>query len=545
MNQHETVEDQLASLGKALQNRESLTDRAVAELRRSSDRAPHPPVANGASSFAPRANRIVVAVVCMVTIAAGISLTMLPTSVVAWADVATVIQSQQWIRGTATYGDGEQGTIWLSPTRQVWAYQLGEACYYFDSVERVKWEYSGPGSTMQVLPLGEGNPGHVLPIGAMAVEDASVEPWLFSTEKIVHQERREVEEAGRTWIEFDMVLWRGANNLATLRVDPETRLPVHLVFASADDTAETVTWEFDYPQSGPADVYALGVPEDTRVVDLRLPAEAQEVLDAMAAGRDRMGEFRMLVAPSPGFFGYAVWRKENQWRVDICYTQGRQWPTAEMPVTAEQDAWFADQLSRVCQVPLYRCDGRTVWSNANVLPEATPTWEVSTLVAPQNLMLGEGLGSLPQARHIKLASLLYPDLTPRSGWQFEFVANLDDDCELVLVKRSATLATSEPTTGHEWYYIDPQKGHCVVRVELFNTSRDAVADPESSQVRQSILMDEFEQSASGVWHCGTINDTTPILNQRGQSADESFTTNVRYFADFEVKLDDSLFQALP
>ena len=43
------------------------------------------------------------------------------------------------------------------------------------------------------------------------------------------QKRRETVEAGRKWIEFDLVLWRGDMN-HTLRIDPETVLALSTCF---------------------------------------------------------------------------------------------------------------------------------------------------------------------------------------------------------------------------------------------------------------------------------------------------------------------------
>jgi len=48
---------------------------------------------------------------------------------------------------------------------------------------------------------------------------------------------------------------------------------------------------FDYPESGPLDVYALGVPRDVRVVD-RIPSgEAQKLIEGMQASLDRFDPY--------------------------------------------------------------------------------------------------------------------------------------------------------------------------------------------------------------------------------------------------------------
>ena len=111
-----------------------------------------------------------------------------------------------------------------------------------------------------------------------------------------------------------MTLWRGDRNQATLRVDPETKLPVSLALASPTNPKGPLTWLFDYPEHGPVDIYALGVPRETKIDD-RMPSnDALEVLRAMVSSREEIGDFRLLVGEysSYGDRGAVVWRKGDR-----------------------------------------------------------------------------------------------------------------------------------------------------------------------------------------------------------------------------------------
>ena len=73
-------------------------------------------------------------------------------------------------------------------------------------------------------------------------------------------------------------------------------------------------------------------------------------------------------------------------------------------------------------------------------------------IRSQDLLSGEGnLGHINLAPYAKIASLIYPDLTPRFGWGFEFDPHPADAPGCVLIKRSAHLAKAEPTLEHDWY----------------------------------------------------------------------------------------------
>lgn len=57
-------------------------------------------------------------------------------------------------------------------------------------------------------------------------------------------------------------------------IEPETKRIVRMEteMKNRDGSPRKSVYEFDYPEAGPADVYALGVPTDARVVDRRRPA---------------------------------------------------------------------------------------------------------------------------------------------------------------------------------------------------------------------------------------------------------------------------------
>ncbi len=102
----------------------------------------------------------------------------------------------------------------------------------------------------------------------------------------------------------------------------------------------------------------------------------------------------------------------------------------------------------------------------------------------------------------------------------------------------------QPTVGHEWYYIDPAKGHAVVRAELFNLPANAPADPKAPPSRQTMRMEDFQQSPQGFWYPKTIRVSTPLLpggNLEAGSEVRYNTSSVHYHFDFDVALPDSLF----
>jgi hypothetical protein len=484
--------------------------------------------------------------------ACAIGFLLLPSASVGWEDVTKAVISQRWIRARAGDKD-KQRTIWLSPEHRLWAFRTADWFIFIDGRQRARYEYNMRDNRIAKTAMGEEDARLVSPVDYM-----SQGLWLFGTERVVSQQRREVIESGKKWVEFELIFWRGETNHGTLRIDPETRLPVYLLLRSPATPAKSQKWAFDYPANGPTNIYALGVLAGT-IIDDRMPSEeCLQVLRAIAASRARIGDFRLLVAETGTREDHIVWRKGDRWRVDLCapkkWTDRANW----MRQPPDGQGWgdpLAEQLKLCWLGPLYICDGRTVCENANPIalfqkpPSGTPgnqpiQWQRARFAAPWDMLSGEGLGILPGAGYVKFASLVYPDLSPHRGWGFAYDRRPADAPGCVLIKRSAQLATREPTTGHEWYYIDPRKGCAVVRAELFNLPLGMPADPKAAPQRETIRLEDFQQSPQGFWYPGVIHETIPLgpaANREAGPKVRDLTLSVHYHFSFGTELPDSLF----
>lgn len=534
MNYRTTVEDQLDALGAALRNRPTLMGRVMTQVRRIAAQDLTAPTA--AVRVWPRRRFLTRAAYAAVAISAlALFAVLLPSSpAVGWAEVVKVLQAQKWLRGRVTYADGKQGTLWISPERQIWAFKRDPSASFFDGKKHAKYEYLGDHKPITQLPLVDNDAQKVVPLDALSEDNDTIGPWLFGTETITHQQRREVKEDGKPWIEFQLTLSRGELNEATLRVDPTTKLPVYLRFASPTDKTKFSKFEFDYPTDGPADIYALGVPRDIKI-DNRMPLEqASELLSAMAASRADIGDFKMIVGHPSNMVGATaiypdsvVSRQGNRWRVDRCTLPALP-GAADPPEGAAWDVWAQEYVKLARQVPVFICDGKTIWENSGFAADDKPRWEVSKNTSPLDLMSGTGLDSLSRAPHVKFAALLFPDLSPQQGWTFEIDSKPADAPGCIVVKRSIDMASPKPLVAHEWYYVDPSKGYAVVRVELFALPPGKPGNPQDSKSRQTIEMEDFRKSPAGWWYCSMVRHTMRAL----QRDDEPQRRIVRYNLDF-------------
>jgi hypothetical protein len=462
----------------------------------------------------------------------------------AWSQVMEAIQHQGWIHGISTNPEGKSGQMWLSPTANMWAYSIGENRYFYDGTNRSKYEYVKSQHVIRILPLGEEDQTRVLSLSSLDNSKPNF-TYLLGTAKVTHQRRIEVSENGTSWIEFELELMGARFNRAAMRVNPVTKLPVRLLFTSSKNHEDSITWTFDYPNSGPEDIYDMGVERGLQIEDLRLTDEAQRVVDAIAASRSQIGDFRLIVSTEGDKTGYVVWRKGNRWRVDrssLWKVPNERWPSEHLSDDMDAKKWFDEQLQLVEPVPLYVCDGTNVWVNSSPTLNSQPTWSRPTHVGPADLMSGEGFGILSGAGFVKFASLLYPNLSRKSrSEEFVYEPNPSNYPGLVLIKRSDSLATEVPTVGHEWYYIDPSKGHLVAKTILFNLPSDELAAPELADRKTSIEIDDIQQSPSGAWYSRIIKERRAVSTGDGRSI-SGYQQEIRHYdLIFDSDLDDRLF----
>jgi hypothetical protein len=267
------------------------------------------PLSSRASSWRARTRSWFLVASAAATVAAAcvIAFLLLPSSSVGWEDVTKAVGSQRWIRAS-TGEEGQQRTIWISPQRRLWAFRAVDWFIFIDGRQRAKYEYRSGEKRVTRMAVSEQDTRLVSPVDYM-----SQGLWLFGTERVVSQQRREVSEAGKNWVEFELVFWRGQMNHGTLRVDPETQLPVSLLLRSPTDATKSQKWAFDYPADGPTDIYALGVSAGTKIDDQMPSEECLRALHAIAASRARIGDFRLVVAEASGLAGHIVWRKGDRW----------------------------------------------------------------------------------------------------------------------------------------------------------------------------------------------------------------------------------------
>jgi Protein of unknown function (DUF1559) len=481
-----------------------------------------------------------------------------------WAGVTDAVQARPWIHAVGTGPGGERWEFWLSPRQQVSAGRFGPSVRYHDHRLRIYYSYD---STERILyRLAE----------AGRIDSQAFRLWLetftalargygrleapFGSLELTLRNRRLVEAEGRSWEEFELTQREGKSRTVRLvfRVDPETRLPVSLRRAAEDAADWSVV--FDYPEQGPGDVYALGVPAGVELVD-RVPAEdLQRALDGVEAGRDRFDDqYRALVVRtadkgpwSRGVGPSQVWRKGDRWRLDrgvpasndVRLFVGNEAPADDMA------AWWLEEAKKYRYLSMTVCDGTAIYRALAPDDPAAPT--------PYRLLYEFGPHDTPAAGYgnggseAMLEFLGYP-LVGRPSAHCH--VSLEPKPKggppnTVLVQVSPT---RPPPQGLSFLrcWLDPSRNYVARRVEWLShvppdwemdeekSRRPLEPGPDSEAEQVDMMcqvMEEVARSPRGVWYPTVIQHTAAM---RGQPVGRSSKYVV---IDFNAQVPDSLFE---
>jgi len=464
-----------------------------------------------------------------------------------WAQVVAAVQAKPWIHGTVKWPDGRTHESWFSPLRQVSAGGDSEQLVFNDYREKVRYIYDSQEKTLVFEPespaVTERSLSFQRLFDAIYRGNAKLDN-PFPEMEIVNQKKRHLREGGRSWIEYQLELRADWGDVRlTFRVDPQSRLVESMTDittprgdASREKHSE-VKWTFDYPEQGPADIYALGVPR-TATIDDRVPkGELARLYDGVKNGRDRFPRTYLAIVthslrsgsqPIPMF----IWRKEKKWRreyrLPVAGTpeerkafRGLKFP----PAGPEAAAWWKDTTKGWRVNPLEMCDGSAVYADTSKTEKIE--WKKDHI--------GTDLGSYGSYLPEKLGYPGLPGRSPSVSVELDMHPKDGPPGTVLLIARSS----GKPALSH-WqgsrFWIDPARSYLVMQSER----TDSDPEPGKSESRtQRYSVDRVAQAPNGVWY--------PIIVRResmsGAEGKEKPTEETWTFSmDFKTEIPDDLFK---
>ena len=227
-----------------------------------------------------------------------------------WAQVARTLQSKPWVRFTLQIPDGmtapegsEPSEHWLSNKHKATASKSGDRADFMDLARHEMYSYFPLTNSVTLTTSRDeqiADFGFIETLRRLVSRDEKRElSFPESAVQIITRTQAEIQEEGRRWTEFKFQCRNARRSPSdyqvTIRVDPESGLPVELRSTekfSPDHPDVEWTLAIDYPESGPTDIYAMGVPQNAAIIDRRNVKtengkEIKKFLDAYVAARQK------------------------------------------------------------------------------------------------------------------------------------------------------------------------------------------------------------------------------------------------------------------
>jgi hypothetical protein len=465
-----------------------------------------------------------------------------------WADVVKAVQGKPWIhltRGGANSGQSPE--VWLSTSRGIGGSRSEEQISFFDDRLRIIHRYNLKDHVLYRLPAstesGELVEGQILLeiFQGLFRGDAELKAG-FSGMILKDQRRIQTDQGGRKWDEYELHFQIPSRPDADVRmkfvVDPQTRLP-HSI------TTNNGEWNFDYPENGPADIYALGVPKDAKLVDRVPTGDMARVLASIEAGRDRFDDFHAIVIRdlppdmSPGRgpgrkfpMAFLVWKKGKRWRVEV----GMAASLLEEPVPANKDKkeWVREACKKAFFTTANVCDGKAVYGG-DMPSDGRERGNFALLATADRshaYYVGEALRVMP---FLWGYPLTFNSPNDRTEETVNLKPSEGPPNTILVTSRLVDLRGHDPANTFKFYrfWLNPMRGYAVVRHDILFS--DPAVTPPTDRDQQE-LMDQWEQTPSGIWY--------PTRVGTG-SLSKGLETGARwyhFFLDFPADMPDELFK---
>jgi hypothetical protein len=478
-----------------------------------------------------------------------------------WAQVAEAVRARPWIRLTGRTPDGVKMEAWLSLSRKLIAQRHGKNASFEDHRRGLTYRYDASEKTLYRIPEGSDSSRQgFLAMGRLLNELFRAEeplPVDLPGLEILKQSRREVEDEGRTWIEYDLT-FRGPGDGSTrlmFRVDPATRLPHSITAIAGDMQVDRMQAIFGYPDEGPEDIYGLGVPRDAKLVDLTPSADVQQLVAAIKRSAEHFGPHRVLNvqagAEDPWYRGlpHVVWSSHGRWRMEYGIADPGT-PLDPPAPDVDKARWWKERWKTLWHLPHEISDGRFVhvnfakpqdwdggvawkqadWPKPEWKTRPASQWPASTrpldLVYPQEAtrVVDPGWSWRAKLKAIGVPTQDAARLLDRT-LKVEVNENpKDGPAGTVLLAIRVEIDQQATSATRRW--LDPARSHMVVRTE-----RVTYSPKGAEHVYEVITVEEARQSPRGIWYPAAMRHLR-------------FGTETRswHFFDFDVELPDSLFE---
>jgi hypothetical protein len=476
----------------------------------------------------------------------------------AWADVVKAVAKKPWLHVTFTCPEngpkpGNKGEIWFSADRVcAEAFKSGPIAW-LDFRQNTMDTYDPDKNSIVRTGSSDSKSGQseLAVFRALLSADAAqiIRAGQQGQQTLVHQQQRVVTEDGKQWIEHrlryalpddekekierEMVLCVNRDTRLPFRVDEITRYRI-----SSPPKVDVFQWNIDYPDAGPADMYALGVPRTAKLLE-PVKADARQLMANVHSTRWQSGKCQALIVESSQsqhwsqcLLVYRLWWSGPCWKAD------RSWgavtrPDESVPKGADPATWWRAKTAGARFISYKLYDGNVLWEYNNKTRLAWVESDALILIS-QEKEKARGFGNWDMDAFSSTGRPLFP-IHPSEPLLYEATVNRTPKSgppnTVQLELRNSTWKPGQgcPPQFHR-YWIDPARSHLVVREEEINTVNG------KEIVERGFAIEDATQDPNGQWHPAVMR----LLKGAHSGKTEDYI--LRFYYDFNAPIPDSMFE---
>ncbi len=512
-------------------------------------------------------------------IAAALLIAFMMQSPSSWAQVQEALQSRAWIRFRAKLDNGSVQENWLSIPQQKSAFRDGPIAQYVDMRSDLQFDYDESRGSIVRAPLrADSGSASIFALFEQLMLGKNPNVDQVDHAKVVDTRSRTVSENGKQWLDVELTLQRGTSELDNrrlerleFRVDPTTKLPQTMTLSILDsspslpaDAQRKTVFEMDYPDQGPADIYALGIPRDTKLDD-RVPSDdANRALKALAAGRNEFDTYYAIVfhpaKPDKPFNALwperVVWRRGNQVRIEKCFPVDDRSPYSEKPEGMSDLAWWKEQLKKHFRLgPSVVCDGKTSYRAEYSGKFEKGQYRISAWKPLASIQMGESLRSyhLGPESHVLPEFFAYPDVGAGPTTTVQLEPAVTPELPRGSLLTYALTKPQRQAYHRTRYWLDGDRGYAATRMVIDqlegpNGQGNGLSAVQSNgtgyTVEDQYSMQNFQRSPKGFWYPTlVIRESRTVDPKEPESNPKVETFSTSFLIDFDAEMSDSLFTA--
>jgi hypothetical protein len=467
----------------------------------------------------------------------------------ALADILQKTRAQKWIHGTTTWTGGEKAVeseSWISPTLRIAAVRHPAMVVFVDYKQQISTRFK-PGSDSVYLVRPTPLDYRQQQQNSSALEELLTNPKAkqpFSGFEVSALTKKDTKVDGKPAREYSFRLEQPGNPNNSRSVKVLVDVGTGLIATSEEQYGNglRLATKFDYPDDGPRDVYALGIPKTVKVVDRLAATDVTNIASRLKEGRTSFDDYDAVYVQHVEGMRFSltgsnrptirrVRRSGNKHRVDYLL-QAK--PGVEEPAAdADLAAWWRKNRNNYWSVPMLICDGRTITTYSMVakslLREGKPNLDVE--LRSENSVQGFRDDPTVSWPHLMPEYNVRPHLwTTIEKRTFE-LEPMPDDGPDGTVRLIVNYPGNELMPERARYWLDPDRDFCLRTVVAPVVARDK----KSIAYINTEVFEEFQQSPKGHWYA---------TRSRRMTSNGDVVQVRDYYVDFESELRKSLFEAI-